>query len=163
MALVAICLGSNLGDRAGNLAAMRARVGVVLDPPVVCSSLMETEPLEMAAGMPWFFNQVIAGGFRDGPIRLLSLCKQIELELGRGAKGEKKSRSFDIDILYYGSEIIQTHDLTLPHPAILTRRYCLEGLVRIAAEWVHPVMGKTVRELRETLGDGARRQQVRFV
>jgi 2-amino-4-hydroxy-6-hydroxymethyldihydropteridine diphosphokinase len=163
MVSAALCLGSNQGDRGEYILAMQAALAEVLQPPLAISGLMETEPVGMSPGTRWFFNQIVIGAHDRGAIELLNQCQAIEKKLGRVGKGDKKPRTVDIDILYYGSEVFGSPDLTLPHPALLTRRYCLEGLVRLAPEWVHPATGKTIRELLAGIDNALRRQKVHFI
>jgi 2-amino-4-hydroxy-6-hydroxymethyldihydropteridine diphosphokinase len=160
---VALSLGSNLGDRKHYLTEMETHLQSILLPPVDHSVQMETAPLEMALGSAWFLNQVITGHYTGSVESLLDKCRAIEQYLGRTAKGDKLSRTADIDILFFGTDTRETPDLTIPHPGILKRRFCLEGLAQSAPEWIHPVVNRSIHDLWETMTPDVRSQQIRFL
>lgn len=150
--LVYLSLGSNVGDRRANLQDALARLGAIGDV-VLVSSFYETEPVELAA-QPWFLNCAVALETEKMPKQLLAALLQIEQEMGRRRGQKKGPRSIDIDILLFGSSIIDTKGLTVPHPALHERRFVLEPLAEIAAEARHPVFKRTIRELRDALPPG---------
>ena len=150
--LVYLSLGSNIGDRAGNLNAAIDRLGA-FGEVVAVSSFYETEPVEFAA-QPWFLNCVVKLDTEKMPKQLLSGVLAIEKEMGRKREKKKGPRSIDIDILLFGNSIIDTKGLTVPHPAMHERRFVLEPLGEIAPEARHPVFKRTARELRDALPKG---------
>jgi 2-amino-4-hydroxy-6-hydroxymethyldihydropteridine diphosphokinase len=149
---VYLSLGSNVGDRAANLRTAINRVSSLGDVMAV-SSFYETEPVEFAA-QPWFLNCAVELDTEKMPKQLLAGVLDIEREMGRRRVQKKGPRTLDIDILLFGNSIIQTKGLTIPHPAMHERRFVLEPLAEIAPEARHPVIKRTVRELRDALPPG---------
>ena len=149
---VYLSLGSNVGDRAANLRTAINRVSSLGDVMAV-SSFYETEPVEFAA-QPWFLNCAVELDTEKMPKQLLAGILDIEREMGRRRVQKKGPRTLDIDILLFGNSIIQTKGLTIPHPAMHERRFVLEPLAEIAPEARHPVIKRTVRELRDALPPG---------
>jgi 2-amino-4-hydroxy-6-hydroxymethyldihydropteridine diphosphokinase len=93
---------------------------------------------------------------------LLHHCQRIEQQMGRTHKGMLKPRTADIDILLYGEEVVSARELVIPHPALLNRRFCLEGLAEVAPKMRHPVAGRTFEELLDHMPDNVARQAIRF-
>jgi len=149
---VYLSLGSNVGDRAANLRTAINRVSS-LGGVMAVSSFYETEPVEFAA-QPWFLNCAVELDTEKMPKQLLAGILDIEREMGRRRVQKKGPRTLDIDILLFGNSIIQTKGLTIPHPAMHERRFVLEPLAEIAPEARHPVIKRTVRELRDALPPG---------
>jgi 2-amino-4-hydroxy-6-hydroxymethyldihydropteridine diphosphokinase len=152
--LVYLSLGSNVGDRAAHLRDAVTRLGAIGTVKAV-SSFYETEPVEFTA-QPWFLNCVVALETEKMPKQLLSAILQIEQDMGRRRQREPKKgpRNIDIDILLFGSSVVDTKNLTIPHPALHERRFVLEPLAEIAPEERHPVFKRTIRELRDALPPG---------
>ena len=151
---VYLSLGSNLGDREGNLRAAIERLRELGEVSAV-SSFYETEPVEMT-NQPWFLNCAVAMETERMPKQLLSAVLGIERSLGRNRKKTqpKGPRTLDIDIILFGNSVIEMPGLHVPHPRMAARRFVLEPLAEIAAEVRHPVIKKTMRELREALPSG---------
>lgn len=144
-----LSLGSNLGDRAANLEAAIERLGE-LGRVVARSAVYETEPVEVER-QPWFLNCVVAVKTELMPKQFLSRVLAIEQKMGRRRTQQKGPRNIDIDILLFGSSIVDTPALIIPHPAMHLRRFVLEPLAEIAPYLRHPVLKKTVREILEAL------------
>src|SRR5207248_9016142 len=127
----------------------RSALGIL----VAVYSFYETEPVEFT-DQPWFLNCVIALETATQPARLMAELLRIEHEMGRQRVLKKGPRSIDIDILLFGDDVVNTPELTIPHPAMARRRCVLEPLAEIAPELRHPVAGKTVREVLAVLPQG---------
>jgi 2-amino-4-hydroxy-6-hydroxymethyldihydropteridine diphosphokinase len=148
-------LGSNLGDRAGNLLL---GVSGMLDAGlevVRLSPVYETEPVETFAQPP-FLNMVaeVGGEALPRPEELMALLLSVEQSLGR-TREAMAPRSIDLDLLLYGNETSDTALLTLPHPRFHRRRFVLVPLAELAPQLVHPTLNKTICELLEALDDNS--------
>src|SRR5689334_19680576 len=125
---VYLSLGSNLGDRQANLRAAIAALES-LGKVTAVSSFYETEPVEYTQ-QPWFMNCAVALETEKMPKQLLSAVLEIEQNMGRrrNPNQEKGPRPIDIDILLFGTSIIETAALKIPHPAMHERRFVLQPL-----------------------------------
>ncbi len=141
-------LGSNLGareenlDRALYLLSQRMRLGKV-------SSIYDTDPIGNT-NQPRFLNMACQAFTRLAPEGLLALAKGVESKMGRyGKSGDP--RIIDIDILLYGDQVIETTELIIPHPRMTERAFVLVPLSEITPDLVHPVSGKTIKELKKAV------------
>ena len=138
-------LGSNLGNRGANLDRALEFLSQRL-PVEKISSVYETEPIGNVE-QPRFLNLVCQVSTRLAPMELLILAKGIESKLGRSSGKVNAPRPIDIDILFYGDQVVETPKAVIPHPRLVERAFVLVPLVEIAPDLVHPVSGKTVKEL----------------
>jgi 2-amino-4-hydroxy-6-hydroxymethyldihydropteridine diphosphokinase len=141
-------LGSNLGDKEKHLSdavmLLEERAGTVL----ALSSLYKSKPWGFESENE-FLNLALALDTSLTPSQLLQLTQQTERDLGRIKEnnGAYQDRIIDIDILIYGNTILHTPTLTLPHPLMHLRSFVILPLAEIAPQLIHPVLGKTMREL----------------
>jgi 2-amino-4-hydroxy-6-hydroxymethyldihydropteridine diphosphokinase len=150
--LTYLSLGSNVGERDKNLQEAIHRLKT-LGSVLSVSSFYETEPVEFTE-QPWFLNCAVALETSQPASQLMSGILEIEHEMGRLRVQKKGPRSIDIDILLFGDEIVNTPDLTIPHPAMAERRFVLEPLAEIADRTRHPALRKTIGELLHDLPAG---------
>lgn len=150
MAEVYLSLGSNLGDREGNIRQALGLLGEWVRIERV-SSLYETEPMYLKE-QPWFLNLVCTGETELSPQALLDFIGQVEKRLGRVRGEHYGPRTIDIDILLYDALVLDTPSLQLPHPRLAERAFVLVPLEEIAPHLVHPVLGLTAGEMLGRLG-----------
>ena len=141
-------LGSNLGDRAANLAEARRRLNES-GRIVAASSIYETDPWGVDPGQPVYLNQVVSIATPLPPADLLEKLLGIERDLGRVRTAPGDPRLIDLDLLLYGDEVTDGPGLTLPHPRMCQRAFVLAPLAEIAPDAVHPVNGLSISALND--------------
>ena len=147
---IAIALGSNLGDREAQLRDAVASLSPVLTRLRV-SSFYETDPVGVPGAQPMFLNAAATGESDLSARAVLDAMQSIERQFGRERPYVGAPRTIDLDLILYGDSVINAPGLTVPHPRFRERRFVLEPLAEIAADWVDPVTGKTIRELLDVL------------
>ncbi len=143
---VYLSLGSNVGDREGNLRAAIAALGGAAVRVTQVSSFYETEPVDFL-DQAWFLNCAVEGETDVPAMELMRALRGIELRMGSKKPVAKGPRLIDMDILLYGSETIDTKELRVPHPRMHLRRFVLVPLAEIAPQAVHPGLQRTVKQL----------------
>jgi len=148
-----VSLGSNLGDRGGNLLlAVRGMFEAALCVTRL-SSIYETEPVSMV-DQPPFLNMVAeVGSPLPAPKQVMARLLRIEYLLGRTREIKDGPRTIDLDLLLYAEVESHTEFLMLPHPRLHERRFVLEPLVEIAPRLIHPTLKCTAEELLQRLED----------
>ncbi|HIS53856.1 TPA: 2-amino-4-hydroxy-6-hydroxymethyldihydropteridine diphosphokinase [Candidatus Galligastranaerophilus gallistercoris] len=155
MSVAFLSLGSNKGDR---LSVIQQAVNFLSADNSIeiaaASSFYETEPWGKK-NQNWFVNAVIAVRTELSPVELLRVCQDIEARLGRKRESEEHwgERPIDIDILFYDNLIFSNEILTIPHKFVHKRAFALVPMLEIKANYVHPVLNKTISELHEELED----------
>ncbi|UEG52331.1 2-amino-4-hydroxy-6-hydroxymethyldihydropteridine diphosphokinase [Mucilaginibacter daejeonensis] len=152
MVNVYLLLGSNLGDRAAYLQQgiqhIESRVGQV----VTTSDVYRTQSWGNTDA-PDYLNQVILIHTDKTARQVLNEILAIELLLGRKREEKWGSRTLDIDILFYGDQVINEPDLIVPHPHLHNRRFTMEPLAQIAPDLIHPILQKDISQLKNELTD----------
>ena len=145
---VFVLLGGNIESRIDYISKAKHELQSRLGNILLESSIYETEAWGFNTDIK-FLNVVLKMETKLNAESFLEKALEIELELGRqrGEVGNYSSRTIDIDILYFNSEIIRSENLVVPHPRIHLRRFTLVPLVEIEAGFVHPIFKKTNREL----------------
>ena len=146
----AIALGSNLGDRQAMLAGAAAALrGIFSD--LKLSSAHETAYVGRGGAQPPYLNAAGVGETALSAQALLDALLETERQFGRERPYPDAPRTLDLDLILYGMEIHDAPGLVVPHPRFRQRRFVLEPLAEIAADWIDPVTGRTVDELLRVL------------
>jgi len=158
LAIAYLCLGSNLGERQENLRQALTLLSQKVNLEKL-SSVYETEPVGYKE-QPLFLNLVCRIATNLPPEKLLRLAKDVEAKMGRvPGRRINSPRPIDIDILFYDDKIMETQDLTIPHPRLEGRAFAIIPLAEIAPELVHPKLGKSIAQLADRVEgqDGVRK------
>ena len=144
---VLLSFGSNLGERYKTLDAAWCALGQMEGITTIrLSSFYETEPVGGPAGQPKYINAAGIIQTAVPPEDLLKILQKIEAGFGRIRTERWGARTLDIDILLYDNRIIESPVLTIPHTEMLYRQFVLIPANDIAADWIHPLTQKTIRE-----------------
>lgn len=146
MSILYLSLGSNLKSRIRELKFAVIRIEAEIGEIIQSSSLYETAPWGGVAKYP-FLNQVVKVETDLLPMEVLEKIQFIETQLGRARIQKWGDRTIDIDVLFYDNEIINEENLQIPQLNIERRRFNLVPLCEINADFVHPVLGKTIKSL----------------
>ena len=150
---VFLSIGSNSGDRVKFIENAVNFLGLCEEIKISkTSALYETEPWGIK-NQNWFLNIAAEIETTLSPQDLLIKCNQIEKTLGRDRNKESRwgERNIDIDIIFYGQEIINTDVLTIPHPRMHERAFVLVPMLEIASDFIHPILNSTITELYDSL------------
>ena len=153
MAIVYLSLGSNKGDRIGYVQQATSLLGLDDNISIVrTSAFYETEPWNMNT-QTWFVNALVEIKTKYTPQELLEVCQRIEAQFGREHKqtNDYEDRTIDIDILFYNKDIINEDNLTIPHKYVHLRAFTLVPMMELNADFVHPVLHKTIVEMHNDL------------
>lgn len=154
MKLFLIALGSNIGERKSYIMHAIAELCIRAGELEGVSSLYETDPDGFDSPHP-FLNAAVALRSNLSPTEMLRTAREIEVSLGslshRNPDGSYSDRTIDIDIIACDDMIVQTDELTLPHPRMHLRRFVLDPLCEIAPQWIHPLLQESVTTLRDKL------------
>jgi 2-amino-4-hydroxy-6-hydroxymethyldihydropteridine diphosphokinase len=156
MSIVYLALGTNLDDRRANL-----QNAIIALPPALTalesSFIYETLPWGVM-DQPAFLNMAVRGETKLKPRELLTQIKHLEKQLGRQPSIRYGPRKIDLDLLFYDDLVLHTSELIIPHPGLQQRAFVLVPLADLAPEFIHPVSGKTVRQmLAEVSTEGVKR------
>ena len=146
MTVAYIGIGSNVGDRVENLRQALEHLDSIMSLERL-SATYETAP-RYVLDQPPFLNMAVGGDTPLEPLLLLEQLKKIEIDIGRVPTEERYGpRAIDLDILFYGSDVVNEPGLSIPHPLMAEREFVLRPLADIAPNFRHPVMGRSVAEI----------------
>jgi len=155
-----LLLGGNLGDKEKIFSEARIHLNSLIGGITLQSAVYETEPWGFESA-DLFWNQVLEIATSLSPEEVLRQTQKIEQLLGRMRSAQQYgSRSIDIDILFFGDQIISLENLVIPHPRIQERKFALIPLNEIAPDLKHPVFQKTIRQLLDECTDQLRVEKV---
>jgi len=142
-----LSLGSNLGDRLSNLAAavdaLNKREIFVKE----CSAIYETSPVDCPNDSPAFLNSVIKVETKFSLKKIINLVLEIEKNIGRNRSTKNAPRVIDIDILLANNIISENENIIIPHPRMCERLFVLEPMREIAADFIHPILQKSIKQI----------------
>ncbi len=141
-----LSLGSNVGDRAAQIARAVEALAAAGLRVARQSSLYSTEPLDVPT-QSWFLNCVLEAETDLMPRQLLCVLQGVERSLGRKKLVRRGPRAIDIDLLLHGASVVHAAELEVPHPRMAERRFVLVPLAELAPMLRHPTLHKTVSEL----------------
>jgi 2-amino-4-hydroxy-6-hydroxymethyldihydropteridine diphosphokinase len=141
-----LSLGSNIGPRKRRLRDAARSIAQNILSDVQCSSIYETDPVGFTEQDP-FLNVVLVGQTTLSPTDLHEACKGLEVAQGRQHRERWREREIDIDVIFYGDEIVSSDNLQIPHAHVQERRFVLQPAVEVAPKLVDPGSGCTMEEL----------------
>lgn len=152
MEKVVFVIGGNLGNRVELIEQANKMLRENFSTPLLSSSVFETAAWgNLSEGD--YLNQVLVFQTDLDPEAVLIIIQDIENQLGRKREEKWGNRTMDIDILYFGQQVIQNQNLIIPHPFISRRRFVLEPLVEILPNFIHPVLKVSNSKMLETCTD----------
>jgi 2-amino-4-hydroxy-6-hydroxymethyldihydropteridine diphosphokinase len=154
MEAVVFIIGGNLGDRSGLVNQATEMLKKHLGEPKLQSSVYETQSWGNVDKND-YLNQIVVFETALNPSELLAIGQLVESKLGRNREEKWGDRTMDVDILYYGNQIIRSSTLDVPHPLISERRFVLEPLTEILPDFTHPVINMSNRRLLELCDDNS--------
>jgi len=148
---IAIALGGNLGDSESIFRSAISELSKNGVKNIKMSALFSSKPENCPPNSPDFTNAALVGEYAGLPHELLDLCQTIEIAAGRPQKhGFNAPRTLDLDIILFGSEIINTENLQIPHPRALTRLFVLEPLASLVPDWIFSDTNKNIKQILES-------------
>ena len=155
MARVAVALGSNLGDRETIVRRALDALGGLLTG-LQASTFHDTEPVGVDPSQPRFLNAAAVGQTALSPRALLDALLAVEQQFGRERPHPGAARTLDLDLVLYDDRILDEPGLIVPHPRFRARAFVLDPLSEVAGDWIDPVTGLSVADLRARLVRGGR-------